>query len=234
MIYNAFKLFIWTSILSLNCTLSSAHEIPLYAAAGVKAPAEELMQTLQTQIGHKLVRVYDTAGAAEQRFVEGGVTQAVGDTLAGIAISRSYAPSGQPRPAIDTPEALKQALLSARRIAFSDPARGATVGVHFMRVIDDLGIRDAVLAKAITSRDGIETMKQVIAGEADLGITQVSEIMQADASTLLGPFPAQLELATRYSFWYADNADANTKTLADTFTAAPGRAALARHGLRVP
>ena len=227
-----------------------AEEITLYAAAGVKAPAEELVRDFERQTGHTVQRVYDTAGAAEQRFADGGkrgllitaqarlhrapylaegVQRAVGDTVAGVAVATSFA-----RLPIGTSQGLREALLSARRIAFSDPARGATVGTHFLHVIDQLGIRDEVLAKSVKARDGIETMKLVMSGEVDLGITQVSEIMQADASTLLGPFPRAFDLSTRYSLWFAQDAAPAVKALADLFTSEAGRAGLLQHGLRLP
>ncbi len=236
-----------------------AHEVPLYAAAGVKAPTLEIMQGLHAGDGHSVAAVFDTAGAAEAQFIAngkrgllittqvriqqskqltGGVTGRVGDTLAGVAVS-SAARAGLPA-SIDTSDKLKAALQAAKRIAYSDPARGATVGVHFMQVIDKLGVRDEVLAKSIKARDGVETMKLVMAGDADLGITQLSEIVQADKTTLLGAFPVELELATRYDFWYAANLpngetmDPIVEALAKAFTSDAGKARLRHHGLRVP
>ena len=70
------------------------------------------------------------------------------------------------------------------------------MGVHFVNVIEKLGIKDEVLTKSIKARDGIETMRLVVAGDADIGITQVSEIVQSQSKLLLGAFPKDLELAT--------------------------------------
>lgn len=242
-----------------------AQPVPLYAAAGVKAPSLEIIQGFQSEGGRSVVAVFDTAGAAEAQFIAngkrgllittqvriqqskqltGGVTGRVGDTLAGVAVS-SAARASLPA-SIETPEQLKAALQAAKRIAYSDPARGATVGVHFMQVIDKLGVRDEVLAKGIKARDGVETMKLIMAGEADLGITQLSEIVQADKTTLLGAFPVALELATRYDFWYAadlpnlpnlpngEKPDPAAEALAKAFTSEAGKARLRYHGLRVP
>jgi molybdate transport system substrate-binding protein len=249
---------------SICLCASSAHSetINFYAAAGVKAPAEEIISAFEQRTGHSVVRLYDTAGAAEEKFVaagkqgvlittevrinksskpsaadagalQAGKSMPVGDTLAGLAMSANYA-QANPALSIDTADKLKQALLAAKRIAFSDPARGATVGVHFMNVIDKLDIRDEVLAKATKAKDGIETMRLVAAGEADLGITQVSEIVQSQPKLLLGAFPKELELATRYSFWVANAASDATKALANAFGSDAGRASLSKNGLRVP
>ena len=253
-------------ILSLCAAAAHSEIINFYAAAGVKVPAEEIIAAFEKQTGHAVVRLYDTAGAAEEKFVaagkagvlagvlittevrinksskapatdagalQAGKTATVGDTLAGAAMSASFAQANQGIN-INTSDKLKQALLSAKRIAFSDPARGATVGVHFMSVIERLGIRDEVLAKSTKAKDGIETMRLVAAGEADVGITQVSEIVQSQPKLLLGAFPKEHELATRYSSWVANSSSDATKALAVAFGSEAGRASLAKNGLRVP
>lgn len=228
----------------------AAQELALFAAAGVKAPAEELIAEFERTTGLHVRRVYDTAGAAEQQFVTAGkrgvlittaprirsiaasgqgTTRGVGDTLAGVAVAERM-----PRMPLNTADDLKAALLLAKRVAFSDPARGATVGTHFLKVLEQLQIRDEVLAKSVKARDGIETMKWVMSGDVDLGITQVSEIVQTAPHTLLGPFPVSVELATRYDLWFADDSSPAVKDLAMAFTTASARAAMARHGLRAP
>ena len=251
------------SLVWLVATYAHADTVALYAAAGVKAPAEEIVQAFELHSGHKVVRLYDTAGAAEAQItaaikkgqlasnllittqvridkasaaggaLQGGEIRVVGDTLAGVAISKAFgtAPS---HTGISLAVDLKRTLLAANRVAFSDPARGATVGVHFVQVIEQLGIKDAVLAKSRVAKDGIETMKWVASGEVDVGITQMSEILQTDPALLLGAFPPDLELATRYSSWVSADASPAVRDLAAAFASNAGRAALAKHGLRVP
>jgi molybdate transport system substrate-binding protein len=248
--------------LSVCAVASHCETINFFAAAGVKVPAEAIIAAFEKQTGHSVTRIYDTAGAAEEKFVaagksgvlittevrinksskasatesgalQAGKTLAVGDTLAGVAMSAGFSQSN-PSIKIDTAEKLKHALLAAKRIAFSDPTRGATVGVHFVNVIEKLGIKDEVLAKATKAKDGIETMKLVTACEADLGITQVSEIVQSQSKLLLGAFPKEHELATRYSYWVANAASDATKALADAFHSEAALENLTKNGLRVP
>src|SRR3989442_15096549 len=173
-------------------------DLKIYAAAALKAPLGDIVNQYEAASGNKVTFVLDTAGATEQRFREdpqagllittvpvindaektgkltGGTSHPLGASLAGIA----FAP-GSPKPDVSTPEKLKAALLSAKRIAFSDPARGATVGIHFMKVIDSLGVKDEVLRKSTVAKDGIETMRLVLEEKYDLGVTQISEILQA-------------------------------------------------------
>ena len=46
--------------------------------------------------------------------------------------------------------------------------------------------------------DGVETMRLVLEGKVDLGVTQISEIVQANRAALVGPFPKEFDLATTY------------------------------------
>ena len=232
---------------------AAAAEMRLYAAAGVKAPLEQVARDFEAATGHRIVLLFDTAGAAEQRFIadpaatflvttqarlqaaeqgrrlRNGMTSLIGATVGGLA-----APPDGARPAIATPEQLRAALLAAPRIAFSDPARGATVGTHFLQVIEELGIREQVLRKATLARDGVETMHLVLEGKADLGVTQISEIVQADARALLGPFPGRFDLATTYALWLSADAAPEARAFATLVTSAAERERLRAHGLRPP
>jgi molybdate transport system substrate-binding protein len=232
---------------------AAAEELKVYAAAGVKAPFLELAAAYEASTGHRITVVFDTAGATNKSFLsdpaaailittqalitEGeksgrlkdGVSYRLGDTVAGLA-----APPGLPKPDISTTEKLRAALLTARRIAFSDPARGATVGTHFLKMIESMGIKDEVLKKATLAQDGVETMRLVLEGQVDLGVTQTSEIVQANRAALVGPFPKEFDLATTYSLWHRASSSAATQGFVALLTGPAGRAALADEGVRPP
>jgi molybdate transport system substrate-binding protein len=234
-------------------TQAFPEELRLYAAAGVKTPIIELAAEFEHASGRKIALVFDTAGATEQRFLadgratflitahtrivaaehagklSGGLTHLLGDTVGGFAMA-----PGAAKPDVSTPDALKATLLAVPRIVFSDPARGATVGTHFLHVIETLGIREAILKKAALARDGLETMRMLLAGEADLGVTQISEIVQADWTALVGPFPEEFDLATTYALWYRADAPPEAKAFVEIITGPAGRARLRQHGLRPP
>ena len=241
-------------LLSVLFTSSAfGEELKVYAAAAVKAPLLDLAAEYEAATGHKVTCVFDTAGATAQRFhddsgatllvttqtliseaertgrLTNGITHRLADTVGGFAI-----PPGSARPDVSTPDKLKAALLSARRIAFSDPARGATVGTHFVRVIESLGIKDVVLKKTTLAQDGVETMRLVLQDNVDLGVTQVSEIVQANPAALLGPFPAEFDLATTFSLWYPSTISTAAKDFVTLITGPVGRAKLTKDGLRAP
>jgi hypothetical protein len=71
-----------------------------------------------------------------------------------------------------------------------------------MKVIETLGIKDQVTPKIAFASDGVETMRFVMEGRADLGVSQSSEIVQASPDALAGPFPKELALSTDFSLWH--------------------------------
>jgi len=242
-------LLCWAFILATTC--SHATDYRFYSAAGVKLPMIEFAQQFkQSNPTNLIVNDFDTAGAAESKFIadtqsaclittiirlekalSSGVLKGadpipLADTLGGIAFSGDFKPS------ISNRSELRLALLNAKSIAFSDPARGATVGVHFLDIIKKLEIEKEVLAKSTLAKDGVETMKLVTSKKVELGITQVSEIIQADARTLLGPFPSEFELASRYAVWCRDAKDKNIAMFLDLMQSENGANTFNKFGLR--
>src|SRR5262252_7819126 len=160
--------------------------VKVYAAAVAKTPLTAIAAEYESATGNKVSLVFDTAGAAEQKLradpeatllittvplirnaenvgaLRDGTSIPLGSTVAGVLVT-----PGSKKPDISTADNLKAALLAARRIAVSDPARGATVGTHFMKVIEALGVKDEVLRKIAFAPDGLETTHRVVTGEAD-------------------------------------------------------------------
>ena len=244
------RLFITVVAFFLCCIKPTiAAEYRLYAAAGIKIPLIALSQTYQTESGHSIVNDFDTAGAAEKKFLadpnasflittKPRIDKAIAsnlltngqaihlvDTAAGIASSQAV------KPVVRNGADLKVALLSAKKIAFSDPARGATVGLHFVKVIRELGIEQEVMAKAVVARDGIETMRLIQSKTVDIGITQMSEVVQADRTTLVGPFPKEFELVSQYVLWYKTTGDAGIDAFVKLLTSARAAGIFAQEGL---
>ena len=79
---------------------------------------------------------------ASGRMMAGSVVD-----IAKSSIGVAY-PKGVPRPDIATVEGFKRAMLAAKSIACSKPVGGGQSGVHLAKVFDQLGIADAMRAKA--------------------------------------------------------------------------------------
>jgi molybdate transport system substrate-binding protein len=228
-----------------------AEEVKVYAAAAVKSPLLKIAADYEARTGNTIVAVFDTAGATEQKFradpgaallittealiddgikrgtLKDGTAARLGATVAGLAV-----PPGAPKPDISTPAKLKAALLAAHVIAFSDPARGATVGTHFAKVIEALGIKDEVMRKATVAPDGLETMRLVLEKKADLGVSQMSEIVQANRDALVGPFPKEFDLSTTFALWHRADISPAAQNFLTLLTSAAGREKLAAEGFR--
>ncbi len=107
---------------------------------------------------------------------------------------------GELTPEVSSPVALKAALLAASHIYFPDPER-ATAGIHFAKVVRELGIYDEVSARFKTFPNGATAMAAM--GAADehhaIGCTQVTEINYSKGVRLVAALPAEFELATVYT-----------------------------------
>lgn len=198
-----------------------ADNIRVLAAGAAKAAVERIAPEFTRQTGHTLSATFDTVGAQRDRVLnsapaavadvvilsKSAITQlrnAARLTQDGVqnigVVSVSLAvPQGAPVPDISSPEALKQALLAAPSIAYADPARGATAGTHFAKVVDMLGLRQTLQARTTVLPFGVEVIKDVSHGKYALGVSQSSEILQHPGITMVGPLPAPLDLSTGYA-----------------------------------
>jgi molybdate transport system substrate-binding protein len=138
--------------------------------------------------------------------LRGGSVRPLAQASFGLGVKR-----GEPRPDISTPERFEQALLSARSVAYSQT--GAS-GIHFQDVIERLGIAEAVGARATAIHAGF-TADKVIAGEADLAVQQISELMSIDGIDVVGPFPEPYQKHTDFSA--AIFTDSETPEIAEEF-----------------
>ena len=119
----------------------------------------------------------------------------LGRVRTGIAVC-----DGQPRPDISSPTALAGALLAADAVYFPDPER-ATAGIHFAKVMQQLGVFDALKPRFKTYPNGATAMREMAADASPqaMDCTQVSEILYTPGVRLAGALPARFELATLYS-----------------------------------
>jgi hypothetical protein len=103
-----------------------------------------------------------------------------------------------------------------------------------MKVIEALGVKDDVLRKVRFSRDGVETVRLVVEGGADLGVSQSSEIVQASHDAFAGPFPGEFALSTDFSLWHRKNISPAAADLVARLTNPAGREKLAAEGIMTP
>ena len=122
-----------------------------------------------------------------------GSRRPLGRTSIGVAVR-----DGAALPDIATPEAFRQALLAARSVAVSDVAVGGTAGKHLARMFEQIGVADAIDRKALRCASGADVTQCVADGQADIGMTFISEMLPIPGARVVGPLPSPLGSDTTY------------------------------------
>ena len=108
--------------------------------------------------------------------------------------------SGDSPPAVGSAAELRTALLGADAVHFPDPEQ-STAGIHFAKVLKDLGIWDEVADRRRPAPNGATAMRELAAatGSRPIGCTQATEILATPGIVLVAPLPAGCDLATVYT-----------------------------------
>jgi molybdate transport system substrate-binding protein len=202
------------AVLAVHGTFAQSAEIRVLSSNGVQSVMVEMLPEFERATGHKVMIAYDTANlllgritageaadlgilprpAADDLIKQGKVAAGGGQDLSrsgvGIAIR-----AGLPKPDINSPEALKRALLDAKSIAFT--ATGGS-GIHFAKVIERLGIADQVKAKAKIPAGG-SVGELVAKGEAEMAVQQIPELLAVPGIQYVGPLPPELQIFTVFT-----------------------------------
>jgi molybdate transport system substrate-binding protein len=103
--------------------------------------------------------------------------------------------AGLPKPDISSGEAVKQAVLAAKSVAYSSGPSGFYLADLFKK----MGIADQIKDKVRQTPSGVQVGELVARGEADLGFQQVSELLHLKGIHYLGPLPADIQHITVFS-----------------------------------
>jgi molybdate transport system substrate-binding protein len=193
---------------------AQAAEIQVFSSNALKTALEELAPQFEKATGHKVVLRFGPAAELKGEIEKGAkfdvavLTAALMDDLAkashivvgsrfdlaragaGVAIRK-----GAPRPAIATADELKRTLLSARSIAYV--GAGAT-GANMRRLFERFGIAEEMKAKT-KLLSGTGAADAVAHGDAELGFTQISEILPVAGAELAGPLPPEVQVYTVFA-----------------------------------
>lgn len=129
-------------------------------------------------------------GAALDEQIKQGVfipaTKAeIAESAIGVAVR-----AGIPKPDVSTPEKLKEALLSAKSVAFSEGASGTYItGTLFPK----LGIAEQMKHKSVLIRGRELVGAALQRGDADLGLQQISELKAFKEIEFVGPLPREVQ-----------------------------------------
>jgi molybdate transport system substrate-binding protein len=126
---------------------------------------------------------------------------------------------GAAKPDISTEAGLRQTLLQAKSIAYSDSASGVYIERELFK---KLGIEDQVKAKA-KMIPRIPVASVVANGDYEIGFQQVSELLPVKGAAFVGKIPESLQSVTRFAAGIPVNAEhpKEAKALLD-YLASPG------------
>jgi molybdate transport system substrate-binding protein len=204
----------WLSAAVLMGSAAQAAEINVIASTAMREVLEELVPMFERASGNKVVLSFQSGSLLPVKVKEGAqadlvvTTPATIDELvaagkvvantrvdfvrsgAGVAVR-----AGAPKPDISTPEALKKALLAAKSVGYSQ----GPSGVHFMSVLARLGIADQVKAKGVVPPLGTRVGTLIAKGEAEIGVQQITELIQIPGIDFVGPLPKELQANIIYA-----------------------------------
>jgi len=104
---------------------------------------------------------------------------------------------GAAKPDISTMEKFKAALLAAKSVVHATPGQTPS-GTHMGKVMEQLGIGDAV-AKKVIHKPALDGGVQLVAsGEAEIGIYPASEVAGIKGISIVGSLPAGIDLTIVY------------------------------------
>jgi molybdate transport system substrate-binding protein len=181
---------------------SQAADVAVFSTIAAKSALEEIAPTFATaaalkaeiEKGTPCDVALLTAAAIDDLIKQGRLTQTsrinVAKSGVGVAMKK-----GTNAPPIATTDEFKQTLTAAKSIAYS--TSGAT-GPIMKRIFERFGIADAMAAKTVLV--STTTAAEAVAlGQAELGFTQISEILDAQGAQLVGPLPADIQVYSSFA-----------------------------------
>jgi molybdate transport system substrate-binding protein len=145
------------------------------------------------------VAILSNAGARDMisrgKIAAGSLVDVASSAL-GVAVQK-----GAPKPDISSVDAFRRALVAAKTIGVSKPVGGGQSGVHMAKVFQQLGLADAMHAKARYGGGGPAGLVGLIVerGEAEIGIQQIAELMAVPGIDMIGPLPAEVQCVTPFT-----------------------------------
>jgi molybdate transport system substrate-binding protein len=195
-------------------TMAQAAEVKLIASAAVKEAVVALVPAFEKASGHKVTAIWAGTEAITKRISGGEVVDIVlvaapnidkliaeGKLVAGSRadVAKSgvgvAVRAGLPRPDISSGEAVKNAVLAAKSVAYSS----GPSGFYLAELFKKMGIAEQIKDKVKQTPSGVQVGEVVARGEADLGFQQVSELLHLKGIQYLGPLPADIQHITVFS-----------------------------------
>jgi molybdate transport system substrate-binding protein len=157
---------------------------------------------------------------SEAGFINGASRRGFARAVVGVGVR-----SGTPHPDISSADAFRKTLLAARAIAHT--VHGAS-GMYIPTLLEKLGIAAEMKTKTVT-RPGGYIGKVVVAGEADIALQQIPELLAVPGLDCVGPVPDAVQKSFETSIALFSTArDAGAAQAMVDFFASPANTPLFR------
>jgi molybdate transport system substrate-binding protein len=189
-----------------------AAEIKVISTGGARAVMTSLVPEFERKSGHKVGIDFGTPGNMRDRLLQGeaaDVAVAIAAILPDLEKAGKISPgtrmefaasfvgfvvrAGAPKLDVSTPDGVKRAILLAKTVALSDPKAGTQLGATFIGAADRLGFGADLRSRAkLILGPGSDVAEAVAKGEAELGVTLISEILPVTGVELGGELPSSI------------------------------------------
>ena len=178
----------------------------------------------RVQAGEAFDVVVLAANAIEQLITDGKLLAGsrVDLVKSGVAIAVR---AGATMPDIATEDDVKRAVLAAHTISYST----GPSGVYLLELFERWGILETIQPRTVQAPPGIPVGSLVAKGEVSLGFQQLSELINLQGITVVGPLPPAIQTITTFCAAVSATSQQVPKAAAlIAFMAAPAAAAAKR------
>ena len=219
-----------------------AAEINVLSTNALKTVLEDLGPKFEQSSGNKLAITWGTTAQLKVQIEKGAVfdvavvTNEVADDLikqgklssrtalarSGIAVAIR---KGAPKPDLHSADDFKKMLLSAKSIAWIEQGQS---GIYLKSLFERLGVAEQIKNKLIS----VKAAGQAVAdGEAEIGFTQVSEVLPYAGAEVGGMLPPDIQLFTNFAIGVRDKDSKPAEELVRFLTTPAAAAVIKLKGL---
>ena len=200
------------ALLTLVGSPAAAADISVFSTGAPSAVLKVLAVAFARDTGHYIEFTVGTPGDLQNKLAAGATPDLVvapapviekleeaGTLKAGNRVDLArvgvgvVVREGAPKSDISTVDAVRKMLLAAQSIVHTSPEGSGFAGKAVARMIEQMGIADAIKPK-LTIMQAIDGGVDLVAqGKAEVGLFNISEILPVQGVTLVGPLPASVQ-----------------------------------------